>query len=251
MSRTALFVLFALVYGIVLLVTAPATLLGAWIGDRTHNVVRLAGAHGTIWRGSAVPVFYAYGARPVSLGRISWKISLFPLVHGIIELQVNSLSPQADTAEIDIGAKKIELRHTALELPAALLEEIHPLLKAVRPQGNLQFSSDHLVVAGRTVQGTAAVKWLSAGSSFSAINPFGSYLVALDGMGSKIAIRLTTIAGPLLLDGHGNWSFDRGLAFQARAKAAPGSQEALAELLHHLGPEGEPGTWLINIGQAI
>jgi general secretion pathway protein N len=252
MSRTKTFILFAIAYGITLLITAPASLLGAWIRSQTHGTVELSGTHGTIWHGSAVPLFYAFNASPIPLERVNWQISLFPLIQGQIDLLVDKGSlHQAQAAEINIGIRKIELRHVSFEMPATVLGEAHPLLRAISPQGSLQLTSDHLVFLGHAMQGAATVKWLSAGSSFSTINPIGSYLISLDGADNKIAIKLTTISGPLLLQGQGVWSSDHGLSFQASAKASPGSEEALAELLHHLGPESSPGTRLIKIGQAI
>ncbi len=252
MFRKTTIALFALSFSITLIVTAPSSLLGAWLNKLTLGALELSDASGTVWQGSAIPVFHSPHGNSLPLERISWKVLLLPMVTGKIKLHVNQGTvPAAQPTEITFGVSDTDLRHLSVEVPAEVVEEIHPLLRALHPQGRLQISSEHLAFSGRSLRGTATARWLSAGSAISTINPFGSYQINLTGAETSVTLDLTTLSGPLMLAGHGSWTPARGLAIEARATASPGSQDALAELLHHLGPEVSPGTRLIKIGQAI
>lgn len=244
--------LFALAFGITLIATAPASLLGAWLGRQTLGALELSSATGTVWQGSAIPVFHSPHGSTLPLGRITWKVLLAPILTGKLELHVSqSTASPAQPTEIAVGLSGVELRHVSLELPAEVAEELHPLLRALHPQGRLEISGDRLALSGQALEGSATAKWLSASSAISTINPFGSYQIRLSGAKDSVALDLTTLSGPLMLSGQGSWTAARGLSIEARATASPGSQDALAELLHHLGPEISPGTRLIRIGQAI
>lgn len=252
MPGKKLVALFIAAFAVTLALTAPASLLGALLSSQTHGAIELTSPEGTIWRGSAIPVFHAPHGNPVPLQQISWNVSPLPLFYGKIGLHVSEgRAPQAQATEIVAGFSGVELRHVSFEVPAAVLEAIHPLLQALHPGGQLQVSSDQLTIAGSSLQGSATAKWLSASSAISIVNPFGSYQINLNGTGGKVTLGLATLAGPLLLDGQGEWSYGKGLSIEAHAKASAENQEALAELLHHMGPEISPGTHLIKIGSII
>ncbi len=251
LSRKKTLVLFAAAFGVTLLVTAPASLLGAWINSSTHGALVLSNPEGTIWRGSAVPVFQPPHGDPVALEKINWKVSLLSLFRGKIGLAMSQGTQPSEPMEMEAGLQGVELRHLSLEIPAGLLEEIHPLLQALRPQGKLQITGEHLTFSGLSMQGTASAKWLGASAAFSSVNPFGSYQISLNGTGAHVAVELTTVSGPLMLSGKGEWSAASGLTLEAHANTNTENREALAELLHHLGPEISPGTHLIKIGRAI
>lgn len=175
---------------------------------------------------------------------------MLPLLRGRISLLVSE-GNSAPPTEINIGISRVELRHAHLEVPAAALGYLHPMLQALHPGGSLQLTSEHLTLSGKSLQGEAMAKWLSASSAIGTINPFGNYQIDINGKGNQITIDLSTLAGPLLLNGQGTWSPGGGLDLEIRASADAGSRDALADLLNHLGPEISPGTRLLRIGNNI
>lgn len=252
MARRGTLALFGAAFGLTLIATAPASLLGASLKAFTRGVLDLRDTQGTVWRGAAIPVFHSGDGKLVPFEQVRWKVSPASIFLGRIDLDVGQgSSSQFSAARVEISRKGIELRHVSFALPAELLEAAHPLLQAMHPQGSLHITSEQLTLAGDTLQGSAAASWLSAGSTFSSVNPFGNYQLSLNASGTQVAIALVTISGPLLLDGQGTWSKAKGLTIEAHAKASKENQDALSELLHHLGPEIEPGTRLLRIGSAI
>ncbi len=244
--------LFIGTFAATLLATAPASLLGAWVSSVTHGTIELSSPRGTVWHGAATPVFHARSGKSVPFEQIDWEVSFLALTRGKIGLAFRQgHTAGLHGAEVDAGMTSIDLRHVSLAMPAEVLEEIHPLLQALHPQGQLEIAADHLVMSGTSLQGSASASWLGAGSVFSSVNPFGSYRLSLNGTPAQVAIVLTTLSGPLLLDGQGAWSVASGLTMEAHATTSSENREALAELLHHLGPEISPGTRLLKIGGAI
>jgi general secretion pathway protein N len=71
-------------------------------------------------------------------------------------------------------------------------------------------------------------------SRLSPVKPLGAYNLSLVWQGQRALVALTTLKGPMLLDGLG--TLDKGrLAFSGTAQAAAGKEEILANLLNLLG----------------
>lgn len=242
--------LFSLAFLITLLVKAPASLMDAWASQATNGVVSLSNPAGTLWSGSATPVLNFKQGAPFPLERMEWNISFRSILSGAILLQLReSAAPQKPPAEIYFGFRQVELRNIAIELPAATMGELNPLLRAMRFQGQVGISTDNLVLQrSGAVTGKASANWQMAGSTLSPVNPFGNYRFDLSGVGDKVQINLSTVSGDLQLNGQGEWLTTGKLSFQTTAKAVGASKEVFSEMLHHLGPETEPGVFLFKLG---
>jgi general secretion pathway protein N len=68
----------------------------------------------------------------------------------------------------------------------------------------------------------------------SPVNPLGSYRMRMTWQGTQAPLTLTSVHGPLLLQGSGTIHNGR-LQFSGSAEAAPGQEEKLANLLNLLG----------------
>jgi general secretion pathway protein N len=71
-------------------------------------------------------------------------------------------------------------------------------------------------------------------SRLSALSPIGSYALSVTGQGADAQVTLRSDKGPLLLQGQGEWN-GQSLRFSGTARAAPGSEAALGNLLSILG----------------
>jgi len=229
---------------------APASLMDSWIGRASNGAVALANPSGTIWSGSATPVLNFKQGAPMPLDRMEWAISFRHILSGNIVLQLReSASPQMPPAEVYFGMRQLELRNIAMDLPAAAMGELNPLLQAMRFQGQVTISTTDLVLQRNgSVTGNMAANWQMAGAALSPVNPFGNYRFDLVGKGDKIEISLSTLSGDLQLNGQGEWLTSGKLTFQTTAKAVGAGKEAFSEMLHHLGPETEPGVFSFKIG---
>ncbi|BBJ00433.1 hypothetical protein FGKAn22_21250 [Ferrigenium kumadai] len=236
------FAIFALVYLLTLLITAPASLLDKVLQHASQDRLLLANASGTVWSGSATPALRTQDGRLVALPLLRWKIAVPSLFTGKIQTMLQwEGQPPASATEAVISFNQVELHHAMLQLPARMLEETSTMLKPAQFRGQLQIQGDHLVFSSRGVEGSAIVDWRQASSALSSIAPLGDYRLALNGSGDRLHIGLTTSSGILLLEGDGNWLAGRGLEFHGKAQASAGNYDNLTELLHHLGPEISPG----------
>jgi len=242
--------LFSAAFLITLVVKAPASLLDAWVGNASSGAVALANPSGTIWSGSATPVLNLRQGAPLPLERMAWTVSLRSILSGkiLLELRENA-SPQKPPAEIYLGMHQVELRNLAIELPAAAMGALDPLLQAMHFQGQVGISSDNLALQHNgSVTGKMVATWQRAGSALSPLNPFGNYRFDLSGTGDRIQIGLSTVSGDLQLNGQGAWLPSGKLNFQTTARAVGTGREVFSEMLHHLGPETEPGVYLFKVG---
>lgn len=229
---------------------APASLMSGWVARATGGRLELANASGTVWHGTATPVVQFQHEAPLRLERMAWSVSLRRLWRGELLLDLSLTSaPKTPQMEVALSPRQVELDHLALDLPAAAMGGLDPVLQAMGFQGRLAISARRLVVARNgTVSGSATANWQQAGSTLSPVNPFGNYRLDLTGAGDKVNIALATVSGDLKLQGQGAWQ--RGaLSFQASASAGGARKEAFSEMLHHLGPETSPGVFSFKLGQ--
>jgi general secretion pathway protein N len=244
------FGIFAATFVAALAALAPATLMNTWAARFSDGRLVLAGASGTLWHGTATPVLQLKDAPPLRLGSMAWQVSLRPLWRGQFLLRVtDQAAPQQALAEIYVGLRRIELRNVHLDLPAAAMGGLNPLLQAMRLQGRLAVSANSLVLARNgAITGAADATWQTAGSALSPVNPFGNYRLDVNGAGDTVKIALATLSGDLQLNGQGAWHAG-ALAFQATASANGPRKDAFAEMLHHLGPETSPGVFSFSLGR--
>lgn len=237
-----IFALFSIAYLLTLLITAPASLLDRCLQYASQGRLLLANANGTVWNGSATPALRTQDGRLIGLPFLRWEIAVPPLFTGKIQTRLQwDDQPPASAMEAIFSFNRIELHHALFQLPAQVLNEVSPMLKPAQFRGQIQIQYDHLVFSGSGIDGNAVVDWRQASSALSSIAPLGSYRLALNGMGKRINIGLTTTSGILLLEGDGNWLAGQGLEFHGKAQASAGNYNNLTDLLHHLGPEVSPG----------
>jgi general secretion pathway protein N len=240
--------LFVFTLFLALLVMAPASVLAPGLDYASRGRLVLANASGTVWNGSGTISLRQSEKRLVPLQTLHWKLIIPALFSGKIQAQLQSgdATPAVPT-EISADLQQTVLRSVMLQLPARLLEEISPILKPAQFRGQLQIQADHLIFSRRGIEGVADIDWQQASSALSSIAPLGNYHLTLTGAGESANVVLTTTSGILILEGQGVWSMARGLEFRGRARAAPGSDAQLNELLHHLGPEETPGVYSFNL----
>jgi general secretion pathway protein N len=214
----------------------------------------LADARGTLWSGSAVPVLTGgAGSRDRSAlpGRLAWTLAA--------EGRTLALKLRQPCCIDGTLALRIEPGWTRLRIalpdgslgqwPAGWLVGLGTPWNTLQLDGWLRFSARGAAVeaaAGRLqIHGRAELALDDIGSRLATVAPLGSYRLTLDG-GAPAALRMTTRAGPLLLDGSGTLDGTR-LHFRGSARAAEGAEAALANLLNLLGRRQGPRA-LISIG---
>ena len=238
-----------LVYLVLLLAWAPASLL-AWALPRfTQQAAWLEQPQGSVWHGSAAGLRLEMEGRSTQLGRVDWRWRPLDLFAGRVgyRLQLGGAGIDA-AATLRAGMQGGELREVRAELPAKLLGEFSPDLALWQPGGRLALEAEQLTLGRQGAAGKATLRWRDAVSG-RVSQPLGSYRADLDGTDQGVAIKLATEGGALVLQGSGLWNPQGGLSFFGLARPTPASRAQLDGLLSLLGPAQADGSRAIRIGR--
>jgi general secretion pathway protein N len=131
----------------------------------------------------------------------------------------------------------VDFEDSRTHWPAALLAGLGTPWNTLQLDGDLALSTQDLSVEwaeGRlALAGRAELQAQRMASRLSTLRPMGSYRITVTG-GATPTLQLETLDGALQLSGSGLWVGSR-LHFNGAATAAPGREEALANLLNIIG----------------
>ena len=228
-SSAGVALLLALVVLATIAVRAPAAWLGDWL--QSHTRVRLLDARGTVWHGSALV--------GISDGR---ETTLIP---GRIEWTLDDLGPHRFAARmshpwltmplaLSVDGNGMQVRQGNARLPAGVLAGAGAPFNTLRPGGVLEVAWTDTQIRGTSLKGEVQVDWRDAQSALSTVVPLGTYRLTLRGSGGVAALDLSTLAGPLQMQGKGTVEGSR-IRFNGIATAEPSMLGALNGLLGLLG----------------
>ena len=237
---------------------APASWLAQAVASSSGQHLLLADARGTVWHGSAVPVLTGGPESRTAAalpGRLEWQIA--PRLSGIeLRLSQPCCMNKPLTLQFRPGLTRQTLQLPAQsgslgEWPAAWLSGLGAPWNTLQLGGSLRLSSPGMSLqraAGRwRLDGQAELELSNIDSRLSTLQRLGSYRLRIDGSGGDGArIALDTLDGALLLEGSGSWTAQQ-LRFRGTARAAPGFESALNNLLNILGRRSGASS-LISIG---
>jgi len=239
---------FAGVFCASLLVMAPASLLSAQLESFSGGRLSLANTSGTLWHGSGI-LLLRNDTQFISLGDYAWQLRPVELLASGLAFEVRH-GEEGAPMRIRYAPlrQQVELSQWHTTLPAQVLSILSPQLRPYQLNGEIRLTTDALSFSPVGIQGRATVDWLQAGSGLTDVYPLGEYRILIDGTGQGVALQLSTLAGQLRLAGSGQVAPGRGLVFNGTAQATQGErQEALNELLHHVGPETSPGVFTLGL----
>jgi general secretion pathway protein N len=149
-----------------------------------------------------------------------------------------------------IGAAGVDASTPLGEWPASLLIGLGWPANTLQPNGLLSVKAQQLAFVIRdnrvAMEGHAQFEIRQASSRITTLDTLGSYRLAFDGAptpppgatpgagSGRARITLTTLEGALILDGNGEIGPD-GAHFHGTARAAPGSEAPLNNLLNIIG----------------
>ena len=226
---------------------APAAWLSSLVSSASEGRVLLADARGTVWSGSAVLVLTGGpGSRDASAlpGRLQWDVGLSGLalalrlqhaccLNGTLALLVQ---PGIGGVALTVPAQPGGLG----QWPASWLSGLGTPFNTLQLGGTLRASSQGARiewVQGRfRLEGSVELELAGMSSRIVALETVGSYRLGVGGgAGSEgPVLTLSTLGGPLQLNGTGQWTGAR-LRFRGEATAEPGSEAALDNLLNVIG----------------
>ena len=228
------------------LIFVPAAWMSAVVEAQTAGRLTLGDAQGTLWRGSAFVGGAPSGADPVTPllpGRFSWRLSPLVLL-GQVDVDLENAEAMAQPVSLTGSWYQWRLSASSVTLPAERLAGLGAPLNTIQPSGQMRLSWTPLQLARRDqaidVNGTMTLLMDNIASRLSPIKPLGAYQLIMDWRGQQAQLALTTIKGPMLLNGNGTLANGR-LRFSGKAEAEEGQQERLANLLNLLGQRRKEG----------
>lgn len=256
-------VLLGLVTGalLALLVCAPAQWMADGLARATGGRLLLAEARGSLWQGSAVLVLTGGpGSRDASAlpGRLHWTLGLdgttlllrARLACCLQDELLLRVQPGPGRLRVSLPGQADAPARPLAHLPLAWLEGLGTPWNTLAPRGTMALASAGFVAesaAGRwRFSGRLEAELRGAASRLSTLPVLGDYrlgVVADAGGGARL--ELGTRAGALQLSGSGSWA--PALRFRGEARAAPGAEAALANLLNIIGRR-QGAASLISIG---
>ncbi len=237
-----------------LVALAPAAWLANAVAAASEQRLLLADASGTVWSGSAVPVLTGgAGSRDASAlpGRLHWRLGY---AGAALALRVSHACCLNGELQLRVlpgwGGARVELQPTVGaagqpahigQWPAAWLVGLGTPWNTLQPSGSIRLASAGLTlesVQGRwRLNGRAEIDLEAMASRVSTLDELGSYRIVVAGdaeSGEASTLQLSTRRGALQLSGSGQWVASR-LRFQGQARAAPGSEAVLNNLLNLIG----------------
>ncbi|MEO8717064.1 MAG: type II secretion system protein N [Burkholderiales bacterium] len=232
-------------YVAALVVFAPATLIDARLQRMGGGTLRLAEARGSLWSGAGwIEARDAHGRAGIAR-RLAWRVLPESLLRGRLVAEVE-LDQAARPFPVTISVSGLEIGEVHVRLPAAALGLGMPRLAPLRLTGDVLVDVSHLSFARAGTAGAATLQWRAAGSVLSPVSPLGDYEVRFSADGPTVRATLSTLEGPLQLEGKGTWTRGAALDFIATARVPAAQQEQLAPLLRLIAVERGAGTFEVS-----
>jgi general secretion pathway protein N len=233
------------------LVMLPATWMDALLQRASQGAFAMTAAKGTLWRGEGSLQALLPSGEAVTLMPLRWHIVGGELLSLKLHLQAQSARDNKPVLDVVLSQGEANIRQAKLDLPAALLGVLSPTLREASLSGQLALQVDELRIDRGRAAGKAQAYWKGAGSSLSRIRPLGNYLLVMNGKGEAMDFNLTTMGGPLTLNGSGSWIPGKAPDLRIMATPEESARQDLAPLLRMFGRETSPGTYQLIIDPSV
>ena len=238
----------ALSCSVVLLTLLPAAWITPQFARQTRGHVNLVDPAGSLWHGSATLMLAAgsdMSAATLLPGRIEWRTAFWPLFTGRVRMIMRHSEAMPDPITIDATPRTATVTPGTLAVPASLLTGLGAPFNTLDLQGNVQLSWSDWRSFNNEAFGQLTVTLNDVSSRISLVKPLGSYRVTFQAQGASSTLDLTTLKGPLMLNGSGTMSV-ASTSFNGTASATPEARDNLAGLLNLLGRPSGPDTVALN-----
>jgi general secretion pathway protein N len=232
-----------------LFLMAPATLIDARLARASDGRLRLAEAEGSLWSGAGwIEIRDAQGRAGVAK-RIAWRVLPQSLLRGRLVAEVE-LDQALKPFPVTLSLSGIEILEAGITLPAAALGLGMPKLAPFRLTGDVLVKIPRLSLERGRMDGDATLQWRAAGSALTPVSPLGDYEVQFKAAGRAMQAALSTLEGPLQLDGKGAWSNGGPPSFLATVRVPAQLREQLSPLFRLVAVERGPGTFELDSNKA-
>lgn len=241
MPRRHLLIVGIVAFLLALLVNAPAATVYGWFAPKeTPAAVGVTGLDGTLFNGRASAI--TLRGRPALAG-IAWSLQPLSLLWGRVTYRLQSSDPQllldARVSEGigDLAIRDLKLNGSVRALLAAAGQAFVPL----DGQAGLELASldfDELwPVAAEGKLSLVGLSWTLARDPV----PLGDYEAAITRDGEDVTALISTLSGPIDLNGDGRLHPDRSYELHLQLKPKPDAPPMVTNLLRSLGAADAQG----------
>jgi general secretion pathway protein N len=255
-SQKSVFRLRHIFIGAVLFLLFFLSALPAWIipwalKNIQLNQIVINNPSGSFWNGKAIGhIEIPLAASPsykLALDTITWSWRPTRLFTGELAWDVTLQNPTAKSnGAIGLGIGGIHISKAHAETNAQIITDIYPAAALLKPQGKLQLSTDSFSLSKNKFSGKAQLEWRNAEVVMSPVKPLGEYRALINATGDAGEVQLTTLSGPLKLNGKGNWSVKDGPRFSGTAQAEPAQAANIDPLLQLMGKPAVNGVYPLD-----
>lgn len=248
MNKLRLVVIACCLTGIMLLWSAPATLLDAGLKRLTEGHLRMTSASGTVWSGSGQLEVRDRTGSAVYVKSLDWQLNNNQLLFGRLSVSYR-LASQSQPGTVSASLMSLVFTDIDLQVPASVLESLLPEAHGYGLDGILQLVSKSLKLTRQDTVGTVMLRWQDVSSTLLPVAPLGSYELQLDGVLSQLhfAGSLKTLRGPLQLDGSVNISASQQPVLQVTAMLPKSQYAELAPFMRLVGVEAAGNRFLLQL----
>jgi general secretion pathway protein N len=236
-------------FAFALIAFAPATLIDARLAALSGGRLRVTEAQGSLWSGAGwLEVREANGSAGIAK-RLAWRLLPLSLLRGQLVAQIE-LDQTGRRFPVTVSLSRLDIADADFNLPAAALGLGVPKLAPFRLTGDVLVMIPHLSLEHGRMEGDATLRWRTAGSALTRVAPLGDYEVRFKASGPGVQAVLTTLEGPVRLDGNASWSNGSAPTFLATATVPPQHQDQLAPLFRLIAIERGAGLFELSSSQA-
>jgi hypothetical protein len=233
------------------LVMLPATWMDALLQRASQGAFAMTATSGSFWKGEGRLQALLPSGEAVTLVPVSWHVAAAELLALKLHIRAQSARDSKPVLDATLGLDEAHIQEGKLELPAALLGVLSPTLRAAALSGQIALQINDVRFGGSQAAGKAQAYWKAAGSSLSRVRPLGNYLLDLNGAGKGLEFRLSTMGGPLTLNGSGGWIPGKRPDIRITATPEESARQDLAPLLRMLGRQTTPGTYQLSFDPTV